>query len=138
MGDIAPKERGKTMKHKIPRLTLRAARALAMQELGTCRGLVPAKYTNDQHIQRYEMLLGRYRAMITDDGPYFGITTLTVFGPNGIIQTFFNTGTLCESEVITQIENRLSRYRDFQETIEILSPESCRKLLAEYESGARK
>lgn len=111
------------------KLTLKAAKILAIQELGTAAGLV-AHENNNISYQRYEMPLGKYNAVITNDCGLWNMTTLYI--NNGGHKRYFDTDTLIENDNIADHERQLERYECVKEMIVCQSDYVFEQLAREY------
>lgn len=121
---------------KPPKLTLKAAKALALRELGAAAGLA-ATESNNSNYQRYEVWLGNYLAVITNDCAYWGVACVYFCGT----RTYFNIDTLEENVTITRQEQNKDRREDvrdfaasnsgymFQALLEQYGLETCRRML---------
>lgn len=87
-----------------PKLTLKAAKAIAIQELGTAKGLVPHESNNAEY-QRYEMQMGNHTVVIANVCGYWGIAYI-LFGDKW---TYYDIDTLQESYYIADAERKQAR-----------------------------
>ena len=93
-----------------PRLTLKAAKAIAELELGKSTGLTPHE-NNRPDFQRYEIRLGNYIAAISSTSRHPGVCCFSFAG----VHTYYDIGTLQENHGITAEERRKSRREDIRD-----------------------
>ena len=124
---------------KRPKLTLKAAKAIAIKEFGTAAGLTATDYVDFNIVQSYEMSIGKYNAVIS-----------TAYQPNGIVYvsfagnyTFYDMNTLEENTKLIENRIRQNRLEDLRDMatcdhdlmlkalIEEHGLESCRNMLEE-------
>ena len=87
-----------------PRLTIKAAKAIAEQEIGKATGIKPYE-SNSAIFQRYEIPLGNFTAAITTAYGYPGIAYFSLAG----VCTYYDIKTLRENFEITEKERRNSQ-----------------------------
>lgn len=121
---------------KRPKLTLKAAKTIAIQELGTAKGLTPHE-SNDAEYQRYEMRMGNHTVIIQNECGYWGIAYIYFGGT----RTYYDIETLQESYHTTEAERQADRKEIVREMasgnreymlkvlVEEHGAESCRALL---------
>ena len=100
------------MKYK--KLTLKAAKAIAVQEFGTSAGLKPHE-NNDHEYQRYEMRIGKYNAAIANSKRHPGIAYVSFVGD----YTYYDINTCGENIEVTEKERhkyQLETIRDMAAT----------------------
>ena len=88
---------------KRPRLTLKAAKVIAVKEFGTAAGLA-AHENNNAEYQRYEMRIGNIDAVITNAYSKPGIAF--AYLSRGGEWTYYDIATLEENITVTERERR--------------------------------
>ena len=123
---------------KPPKLTLKAAKAIAVDFLGFSTG-IKAHENNNADYQRYEMNIGNCQALITNASGYWGVAYIWFAGK----RTYYDIKTLREHRSITDKERRKDRHDDirdaatseyafmFKALVEEHGLESCRNMLEE-------
>jgi len=99
-------------KHRVKKLTLKAAKAIIMQELGKSTGLIPHE-NNSAYYKRYEIRFGSYTATISSANKYPGFAVFSLAG----VYKFYNIATLQEDYGITDMERRKSQREDIREMV---------------------
>lgn len=82
-----------------PKLTLKAAKSIAMQELGTAAGLKAHK-SNDAENQRYEMQLGRHTVVIENEVGGWGTASIAY----GAQRTTYDIENLERNDLLTEAD----------------------------------
>jgi hypothetical protein len=113
--------------HKRPKLTLKAAKALAKAEWGTAVGLV-AHENNNAEFQRFEMRLGGLTAIITNTTAYWGVGYMYLAGR----YYYFDVTTLLENHGVADKEQRKQQEEDIREMASSNSQYMIKALLNEH------
>lgn len=95
-----------------PRLTIKAAKAIAIQELGTAAKLTPHK-TNSAEFQSYEIRIGSFTAVISQAFKYPGVAYISYAG----IRVYYDVKTQQVNYKITDAERRNDRRECVKEVI---------------------
>ena len=96
--------------HRGPKLTLKAAKAIAEQELGKSTGLT-ANENNCADFQSYEIRLGKYTAVISSILRYPGLAFFSLAG----VYTYYDIKTISENYVITDKARRKSQREELRD-----------------------
>ena len=118
------------------RLTLKTARALAVQEFGTCKGLKQASWHNSEGF--YEMTMGNLEIEIHPDMSCSGCIQITVamHGAPGHIYQLHDRDTLYRNYKEEDAQRRTAQREAFEEWVSAGGPEPCHKLIDEaWEKG---
>lgn len=117
------------MKHvRRPKLTLKAAKALALAEFGTAAGLTPHE-NNDGNYQRYEMQMGKHTVIVSNVCDYWGIAYVHITGGEWV---YYKIDSLDESEDITEHERKARRNEELRDAVACRSTFLFKAMLAEY------
>jgi hypothetical protein len=131
------------MRAKRPKLTLKAAKTIALQEIGTTAGLEPHENNNPDY-QRYEMRVGNQTVVISNACNQWGVAYIAFAGTC----TYYDITTLRVNWSVTDRERKKDRrefLRDaaasdfafmFTALIEEHGLERCRHMLDDYGSGS--
>lgn len=128
-----------------PKLTLKAAKTLAIAELGTAAGLTPHENNNADY-QRYEMQMGKHTVVVSNACEYWGIAYVSFGGK----WTYYDINSLEENSNVT--ENELKKERNeaigdaaacqsafmFKALLEEHGLETCRAMLDEANKKIRR
>jgi len=105
---------------KRPRLTLKAAKAIVVQELGTAAKLMPHE-NNCAEYQRYEMRIGTFTAVIEQAYRYPGLACVSFAG----VYKYYDIATLQEDYNVTDKERR----NDLREQMRDMIYSDCRYIV---------
>lgn len=123
---------------KRPKLTLKAAKAIALKEIGTAKGLTACEGNND-YWQGFSMIIGNIQITISNSTIYAGIVRLSFGGKD----TYYDINTLEENFKVlddAQRTDRLEMIRGaatcqagymFKALLEEYGFEECRRMLDE-------
>lgn len=111
-----------------PKLTLKAAKALAIAEFGTAAGLAPHENNNADY-QRYEMQMGKHTVIISNACDYWGIAYVYITGGEWV---YYKIDSLEESEDITEHERKAQRNEELREAAACQSAFMFKALLQEH------
>lgn len=114
------------------RLTLKTARALALRELGTTKGLKQEAGSNAEGF--YVMELGNLEVKIHPDMSGSGCIELTavMFGGNGRIFQLYDRNTLERNYDEESIHKKRERREAFEEWVSCNGPELCHKVIDDF------
>jgi len=119
------------------RLTMKTARALAVQEFGTCKGLKQ----NDRHHSEgfYIMTLGNLEIEIHPDMSCSGCIQIDVsmFNGNGHIFQLHDRDTLERYYKEEDVQRRKERREAFEDWVSGGGPEPCHKAIDDFWNGRR-
>ena len=118
------------------RLTLATARALAVQEFGTCKGLKQASWHNSEGF--YEMTMGNLEIEIHPDMSCSGCIQIDISmrSGNGHIFQLHDRDTLYRNYKEEDVQRRKEQREAFEEWVSAGGPEPCHKLIDEaWEKG---
>lgn len=110
-----------------PKLTLKAAKVLAIAEVGTAAGLTPHENNNADY-QRYEMQMGKHTVVISNACEYWGIAYVSFGGK----WTYYKIDSLEESEDITESERKKERNEAIENAAACQSAFMFKALLEEH------
>jgi hypothetical protein len=115
--------------HNIPRLTLKTARELAIQELGTAKGL--AKDTSYSGQDVYSMSIGNLHIHIRMDwmNSDSRCIAIEIRSMGGNITMLFNRETLREDFGEEERQKAAIRKEDFETRVDEIGIEGCQKII---------
>lgn len=129
-----------------PKLTLKAAKAIAIAEFGTAAGLTPHE-NNDTDFQRYEMQMGKHSVVISNACDYWGVAYVYISSGEWV---YYKIDSLEESEGITEHERKAQRNEELREAVQCQTAflfkalveahglETCRAMLDEADKKIRR
>ena len=112
---------------KRPKLTFKAAKAIAMEELGAATKLTPHE-NNSADFQCYEMQIGNQTARISQAYKYPGFAYVSFAGAF----TYYDIGTLKVDYGITDQERQNARREDMRDMAACDSRYMLKALIDEY------
>ena len=114
------------------RLTLKTARALAVQEFGTCKGLKQASWHNSEGF--YEMILGNLEIEIHPDMSGSGCIQINVSmnGTPGNICQLHDRDTLHRNYEEEDVQRRKEQREEFETWVSMGGPEPCHKAIDDF------
>lgn len=114
------------------RLTLAKARALAVQEFGTCKGLKQAPWQNSEGF--YEMILGNLEIEIHPDMSGSGCIEINIsmHGAPGHIYQLHDRDTLHRNHKEEDVQRRKERREAFENWVSMDGPEPCHKAIDDF------
>jgi len=117
------------------RLTLKTARALAVQEFGTCKGLKQSDWHNSEGF--YEMALGNLKIEIHPDMSCSGCIQIDVsmFNGNGHIFQLHDRETLERHYKEEDVQRWKERREAFEDWVSGSGPEPCHKAIDDFWNG---
>lgn len=119
------------------RLTLKTARALAVQEFGTCKGLKQASWHNSECF--YEMTLGNLEIEIHPDMSCSGCIQIDISmrNGNGHIFQLHDRDTLERHYKEEDVHKRKERREAFEDWVSAGGTEPCHKAIDDFWNGRR-
>ena len=117
------------------RLTLKTARALAVQEFGTCKGLKQGNWHNSEGF--YEMILGNLEIEIHPDMSGSGCIRINVSmnGTPGNICQLHDRDTLHRNYEEEDVQRRKEQREEFETWVSTGGPEPCHKAIDDFWNG---
>jgi hypothetical protein len=113
---------------RIPKLSFKTAKAIAIQEFGTAKGLIPCECNNEEY-QRYEIKMGNHAISISNDSyNHWGIACIRFCGE----ATYIDMETLEENYKITDSERDKARKELISDAVSCNGKFVFRALLEEY------
>ena len=114
------------------RLTLAKARALAVQEFGTAKGLKQSDWANSEGF--YVMVLGNLEIEIHPDMSCSGCIQITVamHGAPGHIYQLHDRDTLNRNYKEEDVQRRKEKREAFEEWVSMGGPEPCHKAIDDF------